>query len=70
MQPLPEAGPRKIQNVNKKKRTTAILTDTPSKMLKKTTTQVLEQVRKPGPKKREKRSVCKISSQRFTKETP
>ena len=33
IRPLPEAGPRKIQNANKKKRTTAILIDTPLKML-------------------------------------
>jgi len=37
---------------------------------KKTTAQVLEQMRNPGPKKRGKRSVCKISTQIFTKETP
>jgi hypothetical protein len=31
--PVPKPGPRKSQNVNKKKRTTAILTDTLSRML-------------------------------------
>jgi len=41
--PLPKAGPRKTQNVNKRKRTTAILKDTPVKnALKKNTTHVLE----------------------------
>jgi hypothetical protein len=69
IRPLSEAGPRKIQNVNKKKRTTAILTDTPSKMFKKTTTQVFEQMSKPGPKKIGKRSVCNVSTERFTKGT-
>jgi hypothetical protein len=39
--PLPKAGPRTSQNVNKKKRTTAILTDTSVKnALKKTTVHV------------------------------
>jgi hypothetical protein len=49
----------------------AILTDTPIKnSLKKTTMHILEQMRKTGPKKRGKRSVCNISSERFTKGTP
>jgi hypothetical protein len=33
IRPLPNVGPRKSQNVNQKKRTTTILTDTSSKML-------------------------------------
>jgi hypothetical protein len=35
--------------------------------LKRTTVHILEQMRKTGPKKRGKRSVCKISSERYTK---
>jgi len=37
---LPTAGPRKSQNVNKMKRTTAILTDTPTKCSGKATVHV------------------------------
>jgi len=39
-------------------------------MLQKNTTHVLEQMRKTGPKKRGKGSVCNISSEIFTKQTP
>jgi hypothetical protein len=38
--------------------------------LKETTTQVFEQMKKTAPKTRGKSSVCKISSEIFTKETP
>jgi len=71
IRPLPKARPRKSQNVNKKKKETAILTDPSFKnALKKTTAHVLEQMRKTGPKKRGKRSMCNIYSERYTKETP
>lgn len=71
VRPLPKAGPRKSQNVNKKKRTTAILTDTPVKSsLKKRTSQGLKRMSKTGSKERGKRSVCNMSRERFTKETP
>jgi len=71
IQSVPKARPKKSRNANKKKRTTAILTDTPIKnSLQKTTVHVLEQMRKTGPKKRGRRSVCNISNERFTKETP
>jgi hypothetical protein len=47
-----KAGPRKSQNLNKKNKTTVILTDTPvKKCLDKATTQVLEKIRKTVPKK-------------------
>ena len=52
---LPKRRPRKSQNANKKKRRTAILTDTPIKnSLKKTTVHDLEQMRKLDPRKEEK----------------
>jgi hypothetical protein len=71
IQSLPKARPRKSQNANKKKRTTAILTDTPIRnSFKKTTVYVLEQIRETGPKKSGKRRVCNISSEGFIKEMP
>jgi len=69
IRPLPKAGPRKSQNVNKKKRT-ANLTDTSVKNAVKNTTHVLEQMRKTGSKERGNRSVYNISSEIFTKQTP
>jgi hypothetical protein len=47
------------------------LTDTPhQKFFEKDYSARLEQMIKTGLKKRGKRSVCNISSERFTKETP
>jgi hypothetical protein len=57
-QPLSKAGPKKRQNVNKKKRTTTILTDTSDK---NTFKESKTQVRKTGFKEREKITVCNIS---------
>jgi hypothetical protein len=46
------------------------LTDTSFKNAVKNTTHVLEQIRKTGPEERGKRSVCNISIEIFTKQTP
>jgi hypothetical protein len=53
IRPPPKAGPRKSQNVNKK-RTIAILIETSVKNAVKNTTHVLEQMRKYGPKKQKR----------------
>jgi len=73
---LPKTGPRKSQNVNQKKKTTAILTDTATKMLWKSYNARLganeknKKWEKKKNKKRGKRRVCNICSERFTKEAP
>jgi len=70
VRPHPKAGPRRSQNVSKKKRTNATLTDTAVKNAVKNTMHILEQMRKTGPRKRGNRSVYNISSEIFTKQTP
>ena len=68
---LPKSGTRKSRNVNQRKKTAAILTDTFLKNpFKKTTIHVFEQITKTGVKKRGKISVWTISSERFTKGAP